>query len=223
MKMRTVVLMLAAFLLCCTPALADQIGLGGAYVDGHSDSGKYGINNKGDQSWGVHFNYDKDMGWKKVYDNHVGFGVDPSLQLFYLHWTKTINKKEKYKKEWCRGDDCYYPPIEQPTEAVVCLECEDRYGTKTTYSTQNVDSLIGAVGPKVWFGIGKFQIYGLAGIGYALQDGAQDDGAAVLQAGASFQFTKNFGLSLDHSEVYVNPTGKYDRFDVTSLNAVLFF
>ena len=219
MKMRTIVLMLAAVLLLAAPAMADQMGLGGAYVDGHSDSGKYGINNRGDQSWGLHFNFDRDLGWKKTLSEHAAVGIDPSLQLFYLHWTKTVNTREKYQKELCRGDNCWYPPIEFPE----CLACGDRYGTKTTYSTRNVDSFIMGVGPKAFLAIGRVKFYALGGLGYALQDGAQDDLAAIAQIGASVQFTKNFGLSLDHSEVYVNPDSKYDRFDVTALNAVVFF
>jgi hypothetical protein len=60
-------------------------------------------------------------------------------------------------------------------------------------------------------------------MGYAKQFGAQDDAAGILQAGVSVQFTERFGMSLDHSEIFVNPFGQYDRFDATSLNAVLFF
>jgi len=221
MQMKSVVLILAAILLLAVPAMADQVGLGGAWVDGHSEDGSYGVNNKGDQSWGVHFNYDKDVGWKKMLGDHNAIGIDPSMQLFYLHWTKTINGEKttcKYRKnEWPNelpdvsllqsGDDCYYG------------ECK----TEKTYKTQNVDSLIMGVGPKAYLALGRFQIYALGALGYALQDGAQDDLAAIAQVGALVQITKNFGMSLDHSEIWVNPDGRYDRFDATSLNAVLFW
>ncbi|MGD9381957.1 MAG: hypothetical protein PVI03_05885, partial [Candidatus Thorarchaeota archaeon] len=196
---------------------ADQIGLGGAWVDGHSDPDDYGINNKGNQSWGLHLNYDKDVGWKKMLGENSAIGIDPSLQLFYLHWSKTINGE----KTTCKPIE-WEPQYDYPEVTTNCIgreECK----TEKTYKTQNVDSLVAGVGPKAYFALGRFQIYGLAAMGYALQDGAQDDAAGILQAGVSAQITKNFGLSLDHSEVFVNPFGEYDRFDVTALNAVLFF
>lgn len=194
---------------------ADQLGLGGAWVDGHSDSGEYGINNKGNQSWGLHLNYDKDLGWKHKFSSRSAIGLDPSMQLFYLHWTKTINGEKTTCPEWYRDE---FPNGYATT-------CTDQRWCKTekTYKTTSVDSLIAGVGPKAYIELGRFRLYGLAAIGYALQDGAQDDMAGILQAGISAQLTKNFGLSLDHSEVYVNPGDNYDRFDVTSLNAVLFF
>lgn len=182
---------------------ADQLGLGGAWVDGHSDSGDYGINNKGSQSWGLHFNYDKDYGWKHQFTDRIALGADPTIQLFYLHWTKTINDQH----EVCDNGDCYYGQTH----------------TVETYRTTSVDSLIPGVGLKPYLELGRLRIFGVGAVGYALQDGAQDDMAGILSIGSSFQFTKHFGLSLDHSEVFVNPGGSYDRFDVTSVNAVLFF
>lgn len=198
--------------LISTPAMADQMGLGGSYVDGHSDSGNYGINNGGDQSWGLHFNYDKDLGWKHKLGKHIAIGLDPSLQLFYLHWTKQINKEEEVCEEW------RYEPYQTDYP-----ECWPRCHTEHSESYTTVHSLIAGVGPKAYFELGNFRLYGLAGVGYALQDGADDDVTGIIQGGVSYQFTKSFGMSLDHSEVYVSPFGEYDRFDVTSLNAVLFF
>lgn len=215
MKMRTrlAIGILAALLLWTMPAFADQVGLGGAWVDGHSQSGDYGINNGGDQSWGVHLNYDKDLGWKHKLGDHSAIGLDPSMQLFYLHWTKQVNTQEEvckfkiYDEVQTTNDDCWYGR---------CHTVKSKHYT-------HVDSLIAGVGPKAYIELGRFRLYGLGAVGYALQDGAHDDLAVVAQAGVSAQITKNLGLSLDHSEIWVSPTGDYDRFDVTSLNAVLWF
>jgi hypothetical protein len=218
-----IVAFLAMFLIVPALTYADQAGLGGAYVDGHSDSGEYGINNKGPQSWGLHFNYDKDLGWKKKLGKHAAIGLDPSMQLFYLHWTKTVNGEETY----CDGRLYEYEEYgsycmpERGSET--WSQEKEAWKTRDTYSNHSVDSLIAGVGPKAYLELGKFRLYGLAGIGYALQDGAHDDVAGIIQGGISYQFTKSFGISADHSEIYVSPLGEYDRFDVTSLNAVLFF
>ena len=224
-----IVAFLAMFLIVPALTHADQAGLGGAYVDGHSDSGAYGINNGGKQSWGVHLNYDKDYGWKKKLGKHAAIGLDPSLQLFYLHWTKQTN--DSYKESMC--EEVCYTYREQEYCYMDCgyefetttfngaLKEPTRTVHKESYST--VHSFIAGVGPKAYLELGKFRLFGLAGLGYALQDGADDDVAGIIQGGISYQFTKSFGMSLDHSEVYVSPTGEYDRFDITSLNAVLFF
>lgn len=211
-------IIVAICLAMAAPAMADQAGLGGAWVDGHSDSGDYGVNNHGKQSWGLHFNYDKDLGWKHMFGEHAAVGIDPSMQLFYLHWTKQINRTRE-------ESDCKFEPVDYDYQNPITT-C--RYGECGTHTVEgrkfiSVDSLIAAVGPKAYFAFGRFQLYSLAAFGYALQDGSQDDLALIGQIGGSVQFTKHFGMSIDHSEIFVNPNGNYDRFDVTSINAIVFF
>lgn len=209
------------FLLLIPFANADQFGLGGAWVDGHSDSSEYGINNGGDQSWGLHFNYDKDMDWKKEFSVNNRIGVDMSMQLFYLHWTKQINEQHEEKdcyNGYCQPDYDPYDPDDPGSADAPPLTT---HTVKTEHYT-SVNSLIAAVGPKAYAKYGIATLYGMAGAGYALQDGAHDDLTVMGQIGLSLQFTKYFGISADHSEIFVSPTGEYDRFDVTSLNAVLF-
>jgi hypothetical protein len=215
MKKFVVALVMALFLLGGLPVHADQLGLGGAWVEG-------------DQSWGVHMNYDKDMGWHKN-TKHLTFGLDPSMQLFYLHWTKTTNKEETVKD----GYTGCYERCSPGMECVMICEPMPMYDdfqewptkkrTKKSYQNETVHSLIAGVGPKAYVEYGRFRLYGLGAVGYALQDGAEDDVAVIAQGGISCQFTKSFGMSLDHSEIWVTPNGDYDRFDVTSLNAVLWF
>jgi len=224
MRRRTnALLAIVAFLtmLLIVPALtyADQFGLGGALVDGHSDSSDYGINNKGDQSWGIVAHYDKDMGWKKQLSKLHAVGIEPMLGLQYLHWTKTNNKERTNKFEIideCRGD-CYqiYAPVDNDTKT---WETTEKYKT-----TSSVDTLIMSVGPKFYWEIGKLRTFASTGLGYALQDGAHDDLTAVFSAGIQYQVTDRFGVSLTQWEDFVSPFGEYDRFDKTVLSLELFF
>ena len=221
MRRRTnALLAIVAFLtmLLIVPALtyADQFGLGGALVDGHSDSSDYGINNKGDQSWGIVAHYDKDMGWKKQLSKLHAIGIEPMLGLQYLHWTKT-NNKERTTWEYEKGRnficvdtfECGPPPPQSATE---------KYKT-----TSSVDTLIMSVGPKFYWEIGKLRTFASTGLGYALQDGAQDDLTAVFSAGIQYQLTNRLGVSLTQWEDFVSPFGEYDRFDKTVLSLELFF
>jgi hypothetical protein len=205
MKRMNGLIALLTFLLMflAVPALtyADQFGIGGAYVDGHSDTGDYGINNGGSQSWGIVAHYDKDMGWKKQASKLHAFGVEPMLGLQYLHWTRNDNK------ETTKCDD--YP---QP----LCT-------TEAYEENSKVDTLIMSVGPKFYWEIGNFRSFVSAGAGYALQDGAHDDFTAVFSAGIQYQITDRFGLSLTQWEDFVSPFGEYDRFDKTVLSLELFF
>ena len=226
MRRRTnALLAIVAFLtmLLIVPALtyADQFGLGGALVDGHSDSSDYGINNKGDQSWGIVAHYDKDMGWKKQLSKLHAVGIEPMLGLQYLHWTRTDNKErtikgDRYDREW------------PPTSEVGCLACDEFpiYNPEKTEeykTTSSVDTLIMSVGPKFYWEIGKLRTFASTGLGYALQDGAQDDLTAVFSAGIQYQLTNRLGVSLTQWEDFVSPFGEYDRFDKTVLSLELFF
>jgi hypothetical protein len=211
-----IVAFLATFLIVPAITYADQFGLGGAYVDGHSDNGKYGINNSGDQSWGIVAHYDKDMGWKKQLSKLHAVRVEPMLGLQYLHWTKN-NNKERTRLEY---DDIEWQCFDT-------YECErPRYAKKITEEYQvneKVDTLIMSVGPKFIWDIGKFSTFASAGAGYALQDGARDDLAAVFSAGIQYRLTDKLGFSLTQWEDFVSPFGEYERFDKTVLAIEIFF
>ena len=70
-----------------TFAIADEIGVGPAYVDGHSDNGQYGMNNEGTQSFGGVLHYEKDKDWAKILGNNK-IGIDPGISYMYFRWTK---------------------------------------------------------------------------------------------------------------------------------------
>jgi len=231
MKRMNGLIALLAFLLMflAVPALtyADQFGIGGAYVDGHSDTGDYGINNGGSQSWGIVAHYDKDMGWKKQASKLHAFGVEPMLGIQYLHWTKESN--DSYEESMCE-EICYtdgdekYCWMDCGYKRINALD-NDKWPTRTVEakSHSKVDTLIMSVGPKFYWEIGNFRSFVSAGAGYALQDGAHDDLTAVFSAGIQYQITDHFGMSLTQWEDFVSPFGEYDRFDKTVLSLELFF
>jgi hypothetical protein len=67
-------------------------------VDGHSYDGQYGVNNKGDQSWGFGLSYDFD-GYSKRYSKHQSIGLTFGAMASYYHITITDNSdgRENYK------------------------------------------------------------------------------------------------------------------------------
>lgn len=212
-----IALLTCLLMFLAVPALtyADQFGIGGAYVDGHSDTRDYGINNGGSQSWGIVAHYDKDMGWKKQASKLHAFGVEPMLGLQYLRWTRNDNK-ETTKCEFIEYDYHETANVQCDPEQSLCT-------TEAYEENSKVDTLIMSVGPKFYWEIGNFRSFVSAGAGYALQDGAHDDFTAVFSAGIQYQITDHFGLSLTQWEDFVSPFGEYDRFDKTVLSLELFF
>lgn len=71
-------------------SFADTFKAGPKWVDGHSYDGQYGVNNKGDQSWGFGISYDKD-GFVKKYSKHQAIGLDFGVMASYYHITITDN------------------------------------------------------------------------------------------------------------------------------------
>jgi hypothetical protein len=83
-----VIMMMVLFV---NPVGADTLKLGPKWVDGHSYDGQYGVNNKGDQSWGFGISYDID-GVSKIYSKHQAIGIDYGAIASYYHITVTDNK-----------------------------------------------------------------------------------------------------------------------------------
>lgn len=194
-----IIAFLIMFLVVPALTYADQFGIGGALVDGHSeDNGDYGINNEGPQSWGIIGHFDKDMKWKHQISKLNAVGIELSLGLQYLHWTKNDHQKS----EVCDGYTCW---------------------PKETTRNSSTDTFIMSVGPKIYWEIGKLRTFVSAQPGYARQDGAHDDLAAVFNGGIQYQITRHLGASLSQWETFVSPMGKYDRFDATVLAIELFF
>lgn len=71
---------------------ADTVKLGPKWVDGHSYDGQYGVNNKGDQSWGFGVSYDKDLGLTKKVSKNTTLGLDVGAMASYYHITITDNR-----------------------------------------------------------------------------------------------------------------------------------
>ena len=159
-----------ALLLCfvfVTPAAADEFGFGGAYIDGHSDSGDYGMNNEGSQSWGLALHYDKDKEWFKEFGNSK-IGIDPGMVYIFARWTKNNNKERTVKEEWdyCKGDECeprYYPTDFQ--------EWPTRTTTEYYTESESINSHILGMYLKPYLEIHKkVRLFGLAGPGLEVAD-----------------------------------------------------
>jgi hypothetical protein len=78
-------------LLVACPVKADQTSIGGVWVDGHSWDGAYGVNNKGGQSYGMRFSYEKD-GYEKQLSKNNTFGIDYGVMLAWYRVTITDNQ-----------------------------------------------------------------------------------------------------------------------------------
>jgi hypothetical protein len=176
--------------LIATSAFADELGIGGVLVDGHSDTGSYGMNNEGAQSWGIMSHFDKDKGWKKQISTNSAVGIDPGLAYMYFRWTKNHNltrTKERHIQKYTREE--------------------------------NVNSHIVAITLKPYLEIYKdFRLFTVGGMGWEFADDDGDDMTVMGGVGMQYMFTKNFGTSLSQYVVYTDPTGNYRRFDATVLS-----
>lgn len=203
-----------ALLVClcfALPVSADEFGVGPAWVDGHSDDGKYGMNNEGPQSFGGVLHFERDKGWMKTFGNNK-IGVDPGMVGMFFRWTKTENRE----KTTCKGYECEEPRYDYETTT------QDRYETCTTKEygrNESVNSYILGAYLKPYLEImkGKVRVFGLGGPGLEFAD----DGthfAAVVGGGVQYRFSKRFAASLTQYEVFSDPTGEYRRFDATVLS-----
>jgi hypothetical protein len=188
-----------------TPVMADELGVGGAYVTGHSRDSNYAVNNDG---WGIAAHYDKDMGWQKRFSENNAIGIDPGMAYFYLRWQKDTETKEtkyeKYDREW------YFHEIFATT-------------TKTS-KRENINSHILAATLKPYWELYKnFRMFGVGGAGYEFADDENNAPAVLAGAGIQYMFTKDFGTSLGHYRIWSDPTDDYRRFDATVLSVDLRF
>jgi len=220
--MRKVLLILLAVSLCfvfVTPTLADEFGFGGAYIDGHSDTGKYGMNNEGSQSWGGALHYDRDKDWRKTFGNNA-IGIDPGMVYIYARWTKNNNEKRTIKEEfdYCRGDECepqYYTTDSQ--------EWPTRTRTEEYTDSEHVNSHILGMYLKPYLEVHKkVRLFGLAGPGLEIADDGTNP-AAIFGGGIQYRFNKRFATSLTQYEVFADPFSEYRRFDVTVLSIDFLF
>jgi hypothetical protein len=201
--------------LCFTlPVSADEFGFGGAYVDGHSDDGRYGMNNQGSQSYGGVLHYEKDKDWQKTFGKNK-IGIDPGMVYMYLRWTKNHNKE---KTEW---------RYEKYDECRECLQADrpiQAWSTTTQYTeeeTINSHVLGMYFKPYVEFSK-KVRLFTLAGPALEFADDSTNF-AVVLGGGIQYRFSKRFATSLTQYEVFSDPTGQYRRFDATVLSIDFLF
>lgn len=197
-----------AMVVCAGTVSADQLAIGGKWVDGHSFSGDYGVNNRGSQSWGFGLFYDKDYGWLKQLSKNTAIGLDPGMLAQYLRVT-IQNNKERTKTE--------------------CFECdredynERPYPCKTTteedYTIDHANVLLLGVYPKMFLKTYKFKFFLAPIAGMELSD---DEGTKPMyggMAGIQYDITKSFGVNVTQEELWTPDR----RFDITSINAVFKF
>ena len=204
--------------LIATPVIADELGVGGAYVTGHSEDRDYAVNNDG---WGIGAHYDKDMGWQKRFSSNNAIGVDPGMAYFFLRWEKDVEETKTHKGgKW----DCYYsvkggaicPP---PPPTVLNDEFpiwNPEYTTKTS-STEWVNShWIGATLKPYWELYEDFRFFGVGGLGYEFAEDENDAFAPLTGVGIQYMITKSIGTSVSYNAIWSNATGNDSRrFDVT--------
>jgi len=189
---------------------ADQIGLGGIWIKGaHSDSGKFAMENEGDNGWGINAFYDKDMGWiKKVSEDHA-FGLDPGMDYKYLRWTKSYNKERTLQY---RG--------------VICKACQDYPVTtiKEQYrENEKVNSQILSGTVKPFWQYKDFRLFGIGGVGIEVEESDNANLAVTYGAGLQYYLSKHLGLTVSAQEVYSNPTGNFKRWDLVVANVLYRF
>ncbi len=208
---KIVALALGIFMMV-TPVMADEFGMGGAYVSGHSEDKDYAVNNDG---YGVAAHFDKDMGWQKRFSENNAVGIDPGMAYFYLRWEKDTDKTRTKKSSYngCRDPkfECepFYPNGDWNT-----LTYTEKYS-----ETEWVNSHFLGVTLKPYWEIYKdFRLFGHAGPGYEFADDNDGDAFAVLTGfGAQYMWTENFGTSLSHNKIWSDPFGDNHgrRFDAT--------
>lgn len=204
-----------AMVVCAGTVSADQLAIGGKWVDGHSFSGDYGVNNQGSQSWGFGLFYDKDYGWLKQLSKNTAIGLDPGMLAQYLRVTIQNNKERtKTERVECTREnyyDCEWDYDETP------------YMTKTTteeyYTIDHANVLLLGVYPKMYLKTYKFRFFIAPIAGMELSD---DEGTKPMyggMAGIQLDITKSFGVNVTQEELWTPDR----RFDITSVNAVFRF
>ena len=208
--------LLVAALALVSPVSADEFGFGGSYVDGHSDTGDYGINNEGSQSFGGVLHYEKDKDWQKTFGKNE-IGVDPGMAYIYLRWTKNHNKertKWRYEK-YDECDECLYVQSDRPIQA--------SFTTEEYQVSETVNSHILGMYLKPYIEFNKkVRLFALAGPGLEFADDGTNF-AAIVGGGIQYRFSKRLAASLTQYEVFSDPTSEYRRFDVTAISIDFLF
>ncbi len=215
-------LAIVAFLvmLLIIPALtfADEFGAGPAYVDGHSDDGRYGINNEGIQSFGGVLHYEKDKDWAKTLGNNK-IGIDPGMVYMYFRWTRNEHKQRT------KGQTQIDPPS-------LCLNGECPAATNGAYlspitedytENRTINShILGMYFKPYWEIHKKVRLFALAGPALEFADDSTNF-AVVAGAGLQIRWTDHIATSLTQYEVFSDPTKEYRRFDATVLSLDILF
>ena len=216
-KLLVGILALLVCLCFALPASADEVGAGPAWVDGHSDDGRYGMNNDGAQSFGGVLHYEKDKDWQKTFGKNK-IGIDPGMVYMYFRWTKNEHKQRT------RGMTQIDPPD-------LCLECNHitngSYETSVTTEeyTENrtVNShILGMYFKPYWEIHKKVRLFALGGPGLEFADDSTNF-VAVVGGGIQYRFSKRFATSLTQYEVFADPFSEYRRFDATVLSIDFLF
>jgi len=205
--------------LIATPVIADELGVGGAYVTGHSSDNDYAVNNDG---WGIGAHFDKDMGWQKRFSSNNAVGIDPGMAYFFLRWEKDVEETKTHKgyRDWDRcGEDKICPPPPPIHYGDIGDEFpiwNPEYTTKTS-KTEWVNSHILAATLKPYWEIYKdWRLFGVGGAGYEFAEDENNAFAALTGVGLQFMVTESIGTSLSYNAIWSNPTGNDTRrFDVT--------
>jgi hypothetical protein len=192
---KIVALALGIFLVT-TPVIADEFGLGGGYVTGHSEDKSYSVENDG---YGGMLHFDKDMDWRKDFSENNAVGIDPGMAYFYLRWDKDVDKEET-----------------KTGELTDCRNCR-KHTTITVEETINSHILAATMKP-YWELYKKFRMFGVAGAGYEFADDENNAPVVLAGVGMQYMFTDSFGTSLGHYKIWSDPTNNYRRFDTTVLS-----
>jgi len=152
------------------------------------------------------------MGWVKKVSESFAFGLDPGMDYKYLRWTKSHNKE----REICK----YYEWNPEPTN---CVGNGRGCKTKQYRENEKVSSQILSGTIKPFLEYKDFRFFGIGGIGIEVEDTEDANLAVTGGLGLQYYFSKNLGLTMSAQEVYSNPTGKYERWDLYLANVLYRF
>ena len=198
--------------LIATPVIADELGLGGGYVTGHSSDNDYAINNDG---WAIGAHFDKDMGWQKRFSENNAVGIDPGMAYFFLRWEKDVEKTKTKKWEYEKYDEClncrdWLAPVDIPDP--VYITTTEKY-SETEWTNSHI---LAATLKPYWEIFKDFRLFGVGGAGYEFADDENNAFAVLTGGGLQFMVTESIGTSLSYNAIWSDPAGNDTRrFDVT--------
>ncbi len=216
--MLAIVALLAMFLVVPALTFGDEIGAGPAWVDGHSDDGRYGMNNEGAQSFGGVLHYEKDKDWAKTLGKSK-IGIDPGMVYMYFRWTKNEHKqKTKGMTQIDPPSYCYNGECPAATNGAYSPSITEEYTEDRTINSH----ILGMYFKPYWEINKKVRLFALAGPGLEFADDSTNF-AAIAGAGLQVRWTKHIATSLTQYEVFSDPTKEYRRFDATVLSLDVLF